>query len=205
MTIKGIALAVTLAAVTATSGFAATVTLNVAGGDLLRPSNISVSETFCDVDFIDGSYAGFVDGCEDTSDFVFWTASKAGAAVTILLSSVFVDGLLGNFNAPPELKRGIERRVGGEFQIPCARPWFFVTVISLSSSASAATDQVFEAWSSSIQGGRSFDAGDRYARFTQSAASLGPLPAYRVVALASFDSLGVSRSRRIAAAAGWIQ
>lgn len=202
MSIKTLALAAALAALTATSGLAATVQLNVVGGQLLGASNVEVNGTLYDVEFVDGSCVALFSGCDDVSDFAFSTFQQARAAAQSLGESVFLDGPLGDFDSDPGLTAGIEKsRFGnsGDFFIPYSidpaqtaafRSAFF-------SNRSTTNDGV----GARVAGGlRLFDFSNinasAFARFTPADIAVVPLPAAGGLLLAGLAGLGALRARR---------
>ncbi len=81
-------------------------TLNVVGGQLLGASNVDVSGTLYDVEFVDGTCIAIFSGCDSTSDFDFTTEVAGLAAATALGDQVFLDGPEGDFDTLPGLTAG---------------------------------------------------------------------------------------------------
>ena len=85
----------------------ATVILDVHGSGILTGAeNVNVNGTLYNVQFLDGTCATLFSGCDSNSDFTFTTSSDAQAAAQALLDQVFLDGLLGSFDANPALTQG---------------------------------------------------------------------------------------------------
>jgi hypothetical protein len=96
------------------------VTLNVIGGQLMGASDVLVDGNSYDVQFLDGTCADFYSGCDDVSDFTFQTSLAAILASQALLTQVFLDGVLGNFDSTPWLTNGCE---AGPSQCTVAAPY----------------------------------------------------------------------------------
>jgi hypothetical protein len=77
------------------------VTLNVVGGRLLGATDVLVNGALYNVYFGDLSCIDHFDGCDSNSDFAFTSIGDANAAAQALLDTVFVDGVLGNFDSDP--------------------------------------------------------------------------------------------------------
>lgn len=205
MTIKALALAAALAALTATSGLAATVQLNVVGGQLLGASNVDVNGTLYDVEFVDGTCIALFDGCEKASNFAFTTSSQAQAATESLSNSVFLNGPLGNFDSNPLLTAGIS--FGGIGLV--------LTPYRIDSTVTIVVDVYAFANGGTLSGGRDISLptistrfldlstldDSVYARFSPTPVPAVPLPAAGFMLIAGLAGLGVlSRRRRPAAA-----
>ncbi|WP_281927998.1 VPLPA-CTERM sorting domain-containing protein [Roseibium album] len=199
MTIRSLAIAAALVALTATSGLAATVQLNVAGGQLLGARNVDVNGTFYDVEFVDGTCVALFNGCTSASDFDFSTRTLAVAAATSLMNTVFLDGPLGDFDSDPALTAGIERNFldVGFITIPYEfRP----------GSLRAGTISFFNepddfdilTTLSSIKLTTDTSNSDEivFARFTPSQITAVPLPASGLLLLAGLAGLGLGQARR---------
>lgn len=82
-------------------------TLNIdSNGQILGASGVDVNGTLYDVQFLEGTCVDLFGGCDEATDFAFSTESDALAAATALLSSVFIDSSLGNFDLEPGLTNG---------------------------------------------------------------------------------------------------
>lgn len=208
MIIRALTLAAVVAALTATSSLAATVKLNVVGGQLLGASNVDVSGTLYDVEFIDGTCAAIFDGCDDLSDFDFLTRDLAQAAVFALFDTVFVDGPLGNFDSDPTLTAGVEPNPGSAEETPSNTG---AINIPYDVSSDAANIRVASAWNGDgsispdvlalnimvpIDADLSTSPSSTYARFTEVQISPIPLPAGGVLLTAGLAGLGAFRARR---------
>lgn len=199
MTIKALALAAALAALTATSGLAATVQLNVVGGQLLGASNVDVNGTLYDVEFVDGTCIALFDGCEKTSNFAFTTSSQAQAAAESLSNSVFLNGPLGNFDSNPLLTAGISFGGIGLVLTPY-RIDSTVTIVDVYAFANGGT----------LSGGRDISLptistrfldlstldNSVYARFSPTPVPAVPLPAAGFMLIAGLAGLGALSRRR---------
>ena len=93
-------------------------TLNVVGGQLLGASNVDVSGTLYDVEFVDGTCIAVFSGCDSHSDFAFTTEVAGLAAATALADQVFLDGPQGNFDTLPGLTFGCGDATTCEAYIP---------------------------------------------------------------------------------------
>lgn len=202
MTIRAFALAVVLGALSATSSLAATVTLNVVGGQLLGAYNVDVDGTLYDVEFVDGSCVTVFGGCDSASDFAFSTFQQARAAAQSLIETVFLDGPLGDFDSDPGLTVGIEEsRFGntGDFLVPYgfdpARTDVFRSAFVR--NRSALNDDVGDGPAPALS---SFDFTNAntsaFARFTPADIAVVPLPAAGGLLLAGLAGLGALRARR---------
>lgn len=105
-----IAAALTLAMLSAPASAA---TLNVVDGQLFGATNIDVSGTLYNVEFVDGSCAVIFSDCDDVGDFPFDSLGEAEAASSALLVQVIIDGPEGNFDSNPGLTNGVI--AGGAF------------------------------------------------------------------------------------------
>lgn len=197
MIIRTCALAIAVAVLTATTGLAATVTLNVVDGQLRGASNVDVNGTLYDVEFLDGSCVALFDGCDSTFDFDFSTRALAEAAAISLGDTVFLDGPLGNFDSNPTLTFGIAANVAGVgiISIPYAlsadfqeiKTVIFVNTDGLDGSADS---------SSGINTDLSNADGSTFARFTPVQISAVPLPAGAVLLLTGLAGLGALGAQR---------
>ena len=79
--------------------------LDIVSGILMGATEVSVGGNLYDVQFVDGTCAEVYGVC-DVAHFTFKTQSDAEAASTALLSAVFLDGFLGNFDSSPDLTFG---------------------------------------------------------------------------------------------------
>ncbi|WP_299476805.1 VPLPA-CTERM sorting domain-containing protein [uncultured Roseibium sp.] len=199
MTIRSVAIAAALVALTATSGLAATVQLNVVGGQLFGARNVDVNGALYDVEFVDGTCVALFNGCTSASDFAFSTRTLAVAAATSLMNTVFLDGPLGDFDSDPALTAGIEQNFldVGFIAVPYEfRPGslsagtinFFnepddFDILSTLSSIKLTTD------TSNIDY-------FVFARFTPSQITAVPLPAGGLLLLAGLAGLGLVQARR---------
>jgi hypothetical protein len=86
----------------------AAVILNISGGQLTGAYDIDIGGTLFDVSFGDGTCAGLFDGCDSASDFDFTDEASARAAAQALLTQVFIDSTLGNFDSDYSLTLGCE-------------------------------------------------------------------------------------------------
>ena len=87
-------------------GVAGAATLNVVGGQLVGASGVSVGGALYDVEFVDGTCIDLFDGCDSPADSDFTTAGEITQALHALLSQVFIDGELGDFDSSPQLTAG---------------------------------------------------------------------------------------------------
>ncbi len=197
MTIRTITLAATLAVLTGTSSMAATVTLNVVGGQLRGASNVDVNGTLFDVEFVDGTCAAIFDGCEGLSDFDFPTLDLAEAAAISLGDTVFVDGPLGDFDSDPALTFGIEPNFAGVgiIVVPLALPAFLGTVQTVVFLNTGGLDGPSRS-SMGVNVDLSNADGSTFARFTPSLIPAVPLPASGFLLLAAIAGFGALGSRR---------
>ncbi|WP_300012304.1 VPLPA-CTERM sorting domain-containing protein [uncultured Roseobacter sp.] len=202
MIIRTCALAAALAALTATSGFAATVKLSVGGGQQMGTSNVEVNGKLFDVEFINGSCLALFDGCDAVSDFDFTNSADALAAAKSLNDTVFLDGPLGNFDSGYTLTNGIEANlIGlGIMAIPYAIESTRTNAAFFRNEAAFSKDLV----GSNLRVGISVDLSANsiftYARFTPAPISAVPLPAGGFLLLAGLAGLGAQQMRhRIAA------
>lgn len=85
----------------------ATVILDIENGNLLGAKNVLVDGTLYDVRFLDGTCITLFSGCNESSDFVFNTESKADLAAQALSTQVFTD-TVGLFDSEPTLTAGCE-------------------------------------------------------------------------------------------------
>ena len=92
-------------------------TLNVdASGQLLGASGVVVNGTQYDVQFKDGTCIDLFNGCDSNSDFTFQSQADATAASAALLSQVFLDSPVGNFDSNPDLTNGCELPTNGSYK-----------------------------------------------------------------------------------------
>ncbi|MGC3940966.1 VPLPA-CTERM sorting domain-containing protein [Roseobacter sp. EG26] len=197
MTFKAFAFATALVALTATSSLAATVKLNVVGGQLLGARNVDVDGTLYDVKFVDGTCVEIFDGCDSVSDFAFQTFELATTAAISLSKTVFIDGPLGNFDSAPELTNGIEATKLSFIHIPFGLP-------SASRNESAETrvfanrDVADNFWLGLplIDFDLTNNNGSTFARFTPSRITAVPLPAGGLLLIAGLFGLGAVRMGR---------
>ncbi|MBG6174965.1 hypothetical protein IWQ55_002790 [Labrenzia sp. EL_208] len=199
MTIRSLAIAAALVALTTTSGLAATVQLNVVGGQLLGARNVDVNGTFYDVEFVDGTCVALFNGCTSASDFDFSTRTLAIAAATSLMNTVFLDGPLGDFDSDPALTAGIE---------PSTLDFGFIGVPYefLPGSVSAGTISFWNesgdtdnlSTTSRIKLTTDTSKFDElvFARFTPSQITAVPLPASGLLLFAGLAGLGLGQARR---------
>ncbi|GFE50838.1 hypothetical protein So717_25910 [Roseobacter cerasinus] len=200
MTIKTLALAAALSALTAASGFAATVQLNVVGGQLLGARNVDVNGTLYDVEFVDDTCAAIFGGCDDVSDFDFPTLGLAEAAAISLGETVFVDGPLGNFDSDHGLTAGISSAGGLGFGIIMV-PYGFSSNAGIRRVAGRSflnEDDGDSLTFSSIPIGSDLSSDDNiaFARFTLSQLTPIPLPAGGFLLIAGLAGLGGLRAWR---------
>ncbi|MEP1573433.1 MAG: VPLPA-CTERM sorting domain-containing protein [Roseibium album] len=203
MTIRSFAIAAALVALTATSGLAATVQLNVVGGQLFGARNVDVNGTFYDVEFVDGTCVALFDGCTSASDFDFSTRTLAVAAATSLMNTVFLDGPLGDFDSDYTLTAGIETNflnrgwinIPYEFQPGLMRAR---TIAFFNFGVLGGDDAVSANSSTSIKVATDTSNIDYFvfARFTPSQLTPVPLPAGGFLLLAGLAGLGALRARR---------
>lgn len=92
-------------------------TLVVAGGVLTGAKDVDVGGAFYDVEFIDDSCSNIYSGCDELSDLDFANEASATLAAQALLSQVFIDSPLGNFDSEPELINGCDDAGGCNFNI----------------------------------------------------------------------------------------
>ncbi|MFK7870830.1 MAG: VPLPA-CTERM sorting domain-containing protein [Roseobacter sp.] len=106
MNIKATLVAATLAlGFSVSASTAATLNVDV-NGQLLGASDVDVDGVLYDVSFQDGTCISLFADCDEQSDFVFTTADSALLASAALLSQVFIDNSLGQFDSSPGLTRG---------------------------------------------------------------------------------------------------
>lgn len=206
MTIKTLALAAALAALTAKSGFAATVKLNVVGGQLLGASNVEVNGKLFDVEFVDGTCVTIFDGCDEGSDFDFSTKDEAKAATRSLSDSVLIDSPLGDFDSNPDLIAGIyanKASIGVPYRLDTVQDSFRFSGFENRNANSNLDDFLYTGSAS-----RFFDSSRNdgvldstvFARFTPTPLSTVPLPAGGFLLLAGLAGLGALRARSKAVA-----
>jgi hypothetical protein len=58
------------------------------------------------VDFVEGTCASIIGGCDSLDDFAFQSSAAAEAAARALLDQVFMDVADGNFDSLPALTFG---------------------------------------------------------------------------------------------------
>ena len=87
-----------------------------ASGQLTGATGVDVDGTYYDVEFKDGTCIDLYNGCNEGSDFTFWTESDARRAAEALLSQVLVDGSEGYFDSLPSLTK------------PCSSPILLLVV-----------------------------------------------------------------------------
>ncbi|MCR9056153.1 MAG: VPLPA-CTERM sorting domain-containing protein [Rhodobacteraceae bacterium] len=200
MTIRSLAIAAALVALTATSGLAATVQLNVVGGQLIGARNVDVNGTFYDVEFVDGTCAIVFNGCDSVSDFEFSTLDLAEAAAVSLGDTVFVDGPLGDFDSDPTLTVGIDTFAGsgrGTITVPYDfTSEFGIERIVARSFVNRETSDLLSFSLVPIGADLSDDDTWTFARFTPSQLTPVPLPAGGFLLLAGLAGLGALRAWR---------
>ncbi|MES2888683.1 MAG: PEP-CTERM sorting domain-containing protein [Pseudomonadota bacterium] len=81
-------------------------TLKVLGGKLTGATGVNVGGVLYDVEFKDGECNDLFFGCTDPTIFAFQTPQQAANASAALLSQVFVNGDLGQFDDIPSLTVG---------------------------------------------------------------------------------------------------
>jgi len=203
MNIRLLAIAAALVALTTTSGLAATVQLNVAGGQLLGARNVDVNGALYDVEFVDGTCVALFNGCTGASDFDFSTRTLAVAAATSLMNTVFLDGPLGDFDSDYTLTAGIETNFfnRGWINIPYEfRPGLMRagTIAFFNYGVLGGDDAVSTNSNTSIKVADDTSNIDYFvfARFTPSQLTPVPLPAGGFLLLAGLAGLGALRARR---------
>jgi hypothetical protein len=75
-------------------------------GRLLGATEVMVSGTAYDVQFLDGTCIALFAGCDDVSDFAFHTLTDAAQAGQALVDQVFLNGPLGAFDDQPWMTSG---------------------------------------------------------------------------------------------------
>ncbi|MET1413074.1 VPLPA-CTERM sorting domain-containing protein [Roseibium sp. HPY-6] len=199
MTIRLLAIAAALVALTNSSSLAATVQLNVAGGQLLGARNVDVNGTLYDVEFVDGTCVALFNGCTSASDFDFSTRTLAVAAATSLMNTVFLDGPLGDFDSDPALTAGIEPNSldFGFISVPYEfRPGFMSAGTINFWNEPDDTDRLSTLSSIKLTTDTSNFDEIVFARFTQSQITAVPLPAGGLLLLAGLAGLGLVQAQR---------
>ncbi|MBG6174966.1 hypothetical protein IWQ55_002791 [Labrenzia sp. EL_208] len=203
MTIRSLAIAAALVALTATSGLAATVQLNVVGGQLFGARNVDVNGTFYDVEFVDGTCVALFNGCTSASDFDFSTRTLAVAAATSLMNTVFLDGPQGDFDSDYTLTAGIETNFfkRGWINVPYEYTPGIVTVETIAFfnfGVLGRDDAVSTNSNTSIKVTTDTSNIDEFvfARFTPSQITAVPLPASGLLLLAGLAGFGLVQARR---------
>ncbi|MCP4326395.1 MAG: PEP-CTERM sorting domain-containing protein [Alteromonadales bacterium] len=83
--------------------------LVMSAGQLIGATDITVSGSSYDVEFIDGTCVKIFDGCDSQDDFTFTSQTAATLAAQALIDQVFGDGALTpSVDAAPEVTRGCE-------------------------------------------------------------------------------------------------
>ena len=82
--------------------------LDIVGGELMGASNVNISGTYYDVEFVGGSCVARFNGCDSVSDFIFQSSSDAVAASQALFDQVFLDVAEGDFDTIPSLTNGCD-------------------------------------------------------------------------------------------------
>lgn len=178
-----VAAAVIAAGLGAFSGSASAATLNVSGGKLLGASGVDVSGTLYDVQFIDGSCASVFSGCDSASDFDFDVSGALHASIA-LLTQVFVDGPLGNFDTVPSLTTGCSIGPGQTrcqsfipFSIRSATDVNMYTALNSVAESGDSFRQTFTGKTRSFLGTAGINNTSTFAKFTLAPVTPVPLPA----------------------------
>ena len=82
--------------------------LLISEGKLVGARDVDVQGTLYDVEFLDGSCASLFAGCDSASDFAFSVFINAYDAGQALLSQVFLDSPLGQFDSAADLTGGCD-------------------------------------------------------------------------------------------------
>lgn len=90
--------------------------LHVDGSRILHgASGVDVNGTLYDVEFVGGTCIELFDGCDQSADFTFSTSLDVLFASNALMTQVFADNAMGNFDSDPTLTEGCSgvTRLGG--------------------------------------------------------------------------------------------
>ena len=92
----------------ATSSFAAILQIDPITNNITGISGLNVGDQIYDVTFVEGTCVELFSGCDEKTDFFFQDITASRAAYTEMLSQVFVDSTLGQFDSNPALTFGCE-------------------------------------------------------------------------------------------------
>ena len=101
-------LLLSLVLVLASASPAASLSLDVSGGQLFGAFGVDVAGDPYNVEFIDSSCVAIFGDCDAPTDFAFTTFNEAKAATQALFDQVLVDGIAGSFDSQPALTNGCE-------------------------------------------------------------------------------------------------
>lgn len=192
--------AVGAAAMWLVSSAAQSATLTLDNGSLIGAEGLEVGGARYSVRFVDGTCVSLFDGCDDVSDFAFATQSAAVAAAEALLSEVFVDNPLGDFNAVAALTAGCTSSILCNAIIPYARATgttsaHVIFTRNFSDAPNLSAQSVDSPLVTTVAA-TSFAAGDRtFAVFTP-AISTVPLPGGAVLLLTAVSGFALRRGVR---------